>query len=315
MINLFIRRIMRIAFVQTGQSFMPEVNAYIDYFSSKNVDCIVIPPGKLNNLKTDVEWFFMGVDYSPARKNVLRIHEYTSASTPPAAGLKDFVKRLTVTAPDYRVFLNDFVRKRLGFSDSVAFGFRDMGVPNSWLTSFQPMPVKEYDFIYIGDTSAQRKIDRLLRPFTKGDLQSKKIAIIGHRYEKLKQQFESYSNIFFNGPLTHEEVRQHILRSKYALNFIPDIAPFNQQTSTKFLEYAVNKTPVITSAYHWIRKFQRNYGGNYYYLNSDLSNLNWDAISNFEYSFPDMKEWTWEDQINRSGVIKFLQSKFPGILL
>jgi hypothetical protein len=128
----------------------------------------------------------------------------------------------------------------------------------------------------------------------------------------LQKQFSSYTNIQFKGPLGHKQIRDQLLGYCYSLNFVPDIIPYNQQTSTKFLAYAANKIPIISTRYRWITEFQKKYGGNYFYLEPDLTNLNWEAVTSFDFAFPDLSEWTWEKQIGRSGVLDFLRRKFPG---
>ncbi len=49
------------------------------------------------------------------------------------------------------------------------FGYRDMGVSEIF---FHPQPdqKKEYDFIYSGNLSPQRKLDQLLKVFDQGPL-------------------------------------------------------------------------------------------------------------------------------------------------
>ena len=137
------------------------------------------------------------------------------------------------------------------------------------------------------------------------------LLILSNNYEDLKNKLKLHKNIFFAGPVKHKEVKTYIEKSRFALNFILDEEPFNQQTSTKFLEYAALKISVISTSYAWVKYFQQKYGGNYFYLNNDLSNFTWEKISDFSYSFPELNEWTWEKQIRRSGVLEFLQSKFP----
>jgi hypothetical protein len=303
---------MLIAFVHSGRSFMPEAEAYTNYFSSRNISCVVTTPEKINDIERDIEWFFLGADRTKLQKNIVRIHEYTSASTPPLSRLKDVVKKTISTKPDYRIFLNPFVQNSLRFNDDVPYGFREMGIPADWLETEQTIKEKKYDFIYTGDVSAQRKIHALLEPFTSGDLKKRTIVVISKNYEMLQKQFSSYPNIQFKGPLGHNQIRDQLLGSRYSLNFVPDIIPYNQQTSTKFLEYAANKIPIISTRYCWITEFQKKYGGNYFYLEPDLSNLNWEAITSFDFAFPDLSEWTWERQIGRSGVLDFLRRKFPG---
>ncbi|MFT3936058.1 MAG: hypothetical protein QM726_20675 [Chitinophagaceae bacterium] len=303
---------MLIAFVHSGQSFMPEINAYVNYFTSKNISCIVTSKEKVSSIKRDVEWFFLGADHSKLQKNVLRIHEYTSTSTPPLASIKNFLKTEFSTKPHYRIFLNSFVQKKLGFMDNIPFGLRDMGISEKWLTSTETTIEKKNDFIYIGETSAKRKIDTLLMPFAGGKLRDRNILIVSKKYEALQKQFSKFPNIKFEGPVKHDDIKNLLLASRYAINYIPNQEPFNKQTSTKFLEYAATRTPIVSTEYEWLSEFKKKFGGNYFYLKPDLSNLNWGAVNDFNYSFPDLSEWTWEKQITQSGVLDFLKLKLPG---
>jgi hypothetical protein len=37
---------------------MPEADAYTNYFSSRNISCVVTTPEKINDIERDLEWFF-----------------------------------------------------------------------------------------------------------------------------------------------------------------------------------------------------------------------------------------------------------------
>ena len=78
---------------------------------------------------------------------------------------------------------------------------------------------------------------------------------------------------FFNTLFPGKRYRHYLSRARFALNYIPDEEPFNAQTSTKFLEYAAMRIPVITTNYFWISEFKERYGGNYFILKEDLSNM------------------------------------------
>jgi hypothetical protein len=60
-------------------------------------------------------------------------------------------------------------------------------------------------------------------------------------------------------------------------------------------------------------QFQQRNGGDFFYLEPDLSNFTWKALQQYHFSFPDLSEWTWERQIRMSGVLEFLASKFPEV--
>lgn len=148
--------------------------------------------------------------------------------------------------------------------------------------------------------------DHLFACFTRPALKEKSLLVLSKDYEPLRDLYNAFPNIIFKGPVPQEEVNRYIRQSSFAINYKPDVAPHNEQTSTKFLEYAACRIPVISTDFSWMRKFQQQYGGNYFYLSKDLSNLSWENASNFQYSFPDLSEWTWEKQIRGSGVLEFL---------
>jgi glycosyltransferase involved in cell wall biosynthesis len=251
----------------------------------------------------------MGLDQSPKTKAV-KIHDYMSASTPPFASLKNKLKTQLNSKPDFRLFLNQYIYDCFSFADEIPFGFRDMGIQNY---SGKPTPgTNEFDFIYVGEMRS-RQLPKIIKSFTTGTLSGKSILFLTKDYDQLKRSLASYSNITFMGPVASSEVRNYISSSKFAINYIPDIEPFNKQTSTKLLEYAACRVPVISTKYEWIESFQQKFGGTYFYLNDDLSNFTWEAVNKFDYSFPDLSEWTWESQIKKSGILNFLSARFPGI--
>ena len=124
---------MRIAFIHQQNAFLPELEAYHDFFSTRGIECLSITPSDINNTTADVHWHFMGTALK--RTNSITIHEYTSASTPPFANIKDLAKKTLNSKPDYRLFLNRWVHARYQFRDNVPFGFRDMGVDSSFFQS------------------------------------------------------------------------------------------------------------------------------------------------------------------------------------
>jgi glycosyltransferase involved in cell wall biosynthesis len=301
---------MVIAFIHAYTSFLPELKAYQQFFAERNIDCITINSKDAPHVKTDVLWHIMG--FAPTRrKDVITIHEYTSASAPPYAELKNAAKRMLNAKPDFRLFLNAYVRKKTAPEDGIPFGYRDMGVD---FTLFKPSPgdrETKYDFIYLGNLHYTRGIGQLLQNFTSGSLRERNLLVLGKEYGQLASAYARFPNIRFVGPVDAGEVSQYINQSTFAINYIPDIEPYNQQTSTKLLEYAACRTPIISTSYSWIRKFQRSYGGDYFFLEPDLSNFTWEAVNGFRYDFPEISDWSWERQIVNSGVLQFLQENFP----
>jgi glycosyltransferase involved in cell wall biosynthesis len=301
---------MIIAFVHDNKAFLPGLKAYSQFFTNLGVDCRIVDEDELKSTHRDVEWHFLGKDVVPPKEGVIKIHEYASASVPPFKKWKDFVKSFINAQPDFRIFQNAYVEKCLNFKDEVPSGYRDVGIPSNWLLPTLPFQ-KEYDFIYTGSVEKNRSIEKLLNLFT-GKLSRKTLLVVSKAYENLASEYSQYKNIFFKGPAEKEQVRLLILKSRFAINYIPDLEPFNQQTSTKFLEYLTCKTPVISTRYPWIEAFVKKEGGQYFWLDETLDNLDWEVVNAANYTFPDLQEWTWEKQIRKSGVLEFLESRVEG---
>ena len=246
----------------------------------------------------------MGTDFKKKRSNTFLIHDYSSSSMEPFANTKNYIKKKFNTKPDFRLFLNEYVKDKFSFGDGVPSDYRDMGVPASWLIDAPPIIAKKFDFIYSGEIR-HRKIEPMLDCFVSGNLKDRSLLILSKDYETLQKKLKANSNIHFAGPVSHEEVRNYLLQARYGINYMPDVEPFNQQTSTKFLEYCACKLPVITTSYPWITEFKNKYGGNY--LLTDFRELTWDSIRNFKYSFPNLQEWTWEIQLKRCSLFRQLK--------
>jgi glycosyltransferase involved in cell wall biosynthesis len=255
----------------------------------------------------------MGMDRSAGRQGIYKIHEYLSPSTPPFRSLKDSLKRVLNGRPDLRIYINDYTRQCLAFNDAVPFCLKNMGIPSKMLPGADPVLPKEFDFIYIGDLSSQRKPHELLQAFTRPNLRHNTLLLLSRDYDRLQLQYRAFSNIIFKGPVTQPEVKDFILRSRFGLNYIPDIEPFNQLPSTKLLEYAACGIPVVSTNYRWVRDFMKDHGGQFLLLSAGMKELSWETVTHFQYSSPDMRGWAWEQQLRGSGVLAALQARFPDI--
>jgi glycosyltransferase involved in cell wall biosynthesis len=298
---------MLIRFIHNGDAFLPEIGAYQRFFSSKGVATEMVADNRYCDQKPEVEWHFMGTDFTAKKPGIVKIHEYSSASMPPFAGAKNKFKKHFNTRPDFRLYLNNYVQACLDFDDDVPFGYRDMGIDSADFFPDEIIKAKPYDFVYCGDLSAARNIKSLLAIFANGLMCSQTILIIGRDYKALQAAFGTAANIIFQGPFLHRQIPEVLKQARYAINFIPNKAPFHRQTSTKLLEYLACKIPVVTTDYPWMKNFEKKYGGNYFYLQKDLSNLSWQNIQSFDFSFPDLTSWTWENKILQSGVWEFIQ--------
>ncbi len=297
---------MKIAFIHNHRAFLPELSAYQAFFKTRQISTCIAEYGKEGSSGADVYWYLMGFFPRSFHKKKLIIHEYSSASVPPYRKLKDFFKSRLNPRPHFRLFLNDYVREQFNMHDGIPFGYRDMGISETFSRPVENGK-KEYDFIYTGNLSSQRKIKTLLRVFDEGALKQHSILLLGNDENNLAGRFSHCRNISFRPAVPWEEVPAWLAGARFSINFIPDEEPFNAQTPTKFLEYVAMKIPVISTNYYWISEFQERYGGNYFLLKEDLSNMTWERLINFRYDFPDLQSWTWEEKIKESGVLEFLK--------
>lgn len=302
---------MKIAFVHPKHAFLPELAANQSFFLSKNIQVSICNYGEEAASGADVYWYIMGIyPRSPGRKKMI-IHEYTSASVPPYRKLKDFLKSKLNPRPDFRLFLNEYVRQEIHTRDETPFGYRDMGITDDFFPTSGTE--KEFDFIYTGSLSPESEIDKLIRIFRQGAMKNRSILLLGKNEPRLTSACSQFPNIIFKGPVPRKEVPGFLSRARFAINYIPDREPFNAQTSTKFLEYAAMHIPIISTNYYWISQFQERFGGEYFLLKEDLSNLSWRRITSFNYAFPNLDSWHWEQQLRESGVLEYLQAAFPKV--
>ena len=296
---------MTIAFIHPHKAFMPEIIAYVDFFSAMGVTTLVIKPQEVDAIQCDVEWHFMG-SHTRRNKNRITIHEYASASVPPFSILKDRIKQLINARPDYRIFNNEYVLQQFRSNDKVPYGIRNYGIP-SGTAYLLPAIEKKYDFVYIGTVDKGRQPELLLNCFAGGALKDHSLLVLSRSYDALQKEYAGARNIVFEGPVPYHDIYAHIQQARFGINYMPDILPYNRQTSAKFIDYAACRLPVITTDYAWVRDFQQKYGGHFFYLQPGLSNFTWENISGFTFSQPDVNGWTWEKQIRGSGVLEFLQ--------
>ena len=297
---------MKIAFIHNDKAFLPELSAYGDFFQKQNIQTCLVKYGREESSDADVYWYFMGFYPNAKHKKKLIIHEYASASVPPYRKLKDFLKSRFTPRPHFRLYLNEYVRQQININDEIPFGYRDMGISEEF---FHPRPEtpKEFDFIYSGNLSKQRKLRDLLMCFNQGPLKTRTLLLLGNDNGGLAQTFGHCKNIFFQSSVPWQEVPGWLARARYAMNYVPDEEPYNAQTPTKFLEYAAMKMPVISTNYFWISEFQERYGGKYFLLKEDFSNMTWERIRAFHFESPKMDSWRWEEKIRDSGILEFLR--------
>ncbi|HUP13453.1 MAG TPA: hypothetical protein VM187_14615, partial [Niastella sp.] len=194
---------MIITFIHPHKAFLPEIKAYVDFFSAHHITTQIVSSASDEQLPADVEWHFMG---SHTRRNnkVVTIHEYASASVPPLSQLKDAIKKLINTTPDYRIFNNEYVLQQFRSTDNIPFGIRNYGIPSGaahLLAGIQ----KKYDFVYIGTVDKGRQLEQLFNCFTHGALKEHSLLVLSRAYNKISAAYAGASNITFKGPIPYDE--------------------------------------------------------------------------------------------------------------
>lgn len=291
----------KILFIDTEKSYLPEIPAYLKYFNNTSdfqayTSTEICKP--INYEEFDIIWEFKGLG-GITPKNQLMVHEYHSLSTGNFAKTKDLLKKKINKKPDLRIFLNEKVQKNYNFGDETPYIYRDMGVDKSFFDIERTN--KEYDFVYIGSVTKKRKIDKLLDAFVKRN--NGKICLIGEPDKEIYEKFKNYKNITFTGRVSYDEVPVIASKGIYGINFIPDVYPYNIQTSTKVLEYLALGLKVVTTDYLWIREFEKENGCVFYYFNKNHLKIDLKEIENFNYlSNVHPEKFLWENVIQNSRI-------------
>ncbi len=283
-----------IHFVRNGPAYLPELDAYAQFITERGHHALIHDTSTSVPVHAQVVWWMCGrVTASEMRRfsTAFQIHEYTSASAPPYAWLKDQVKHWTTPKPDYRIFQNGWVRERMGFSDGVPHALRDMGVATSFLEKPAHVPPSTFDFVYLGEMQRLQPFLPLLRAL---DAAGRTLLLIGDVPEPLRAQLPA--SVFCTGRVAHTDVPMQLRRARFGLNLVSNVAPYNQQTSTKLLEYCAVGLPVVSNDYAWVRYFATHYQGNFLLLNDDPTT--WahsfgESLEAYPYQIPHVSSLAW----------------------
>lgn len=286
----------RILCIHEGKSYLPEINAYKKYFDLYDdfqfIDSIKDLNGVYELGDFDILWYIMGTDFKSI--NLPKVHDYASLSTGNMQTVKNFVKRFFNKEPNLRLFLNNHIKDTMNFTDNVPYLIRDMGLDKSF---FIKDVKKEYDFVYMGAITRERKIPLLLNKF-KSDFKSKSLLVIGEVPIDIYKEFSNTENIIFSGKVIYQDVPRLASKAIYGINMIPDTHPFNMQTSTKLLEYCALGLKVITTQYKWQKEFESKYLASFFKIDEELGNFDLNAIENFKFQIPNVEELEWTNMFD-----------------
>ncbi|MFC1566855.1 hypothetical protein ACFL4A_03330 [bacterium] len=293
----------KILIINKQKAHLPEIKAYQKYFNDKS-DYFFYDSAELKDFNEndfDAVWCFMGVDKQ--ERKIPTVHEYASLSAGKFPKLKNLIKKKINTKPNLRLFLNESVKDGFGFADNVAYIFRDMGVDESF---FLVNEKKQYDFVYIGEINFDRKMHKLLRKFA-NELKQYKLLLIGNCADDIFAEFKDEPNIYFEGKIPYYEIPKLASLAEFGINYIPDIYPYNLQTSTKILEYSAMGLKTISISYKWINEFEKKHEGRFLKVREDLSDFTYERIRDFEYKSADVKSLTWDNIIKNCGLEEALK--------
>ena len=285
---------MLIHFVHTGPAYMPELDAYAAYATTLGHSTVLHRDTASIPDDAQVVWWMCGrVPQREARrlKKAFHIHEYASTSVPPYAWLKDVVKHWTQPRPDFRIFQNGWVRERMAFDDQVPHALRDMGVADTFFEAATLCVEPEFDLVYLGEMNRLLPFVPLLQAIGQA---GRSLLLVGDVPEALRQQLPPH--VTCTGRVPYAEVPRQLRRARIGLNLVSNALPYNQQTSTKVLEYCAVGLPVVSNDYAWVRYFTTHYEGNFYLLRDDPST--WvssfgPALDAYPYSVPDVSCLAW----------------------
>ncbi len=294
-------------FVRNGPAYLPELDAYVDFISQRGHQALVHETGATVPINAQVVWWMCGrVPSTEARrlKNAFHIHEYASASVPPHARLKDWGKHWTQPKPDYRLFQNGWVRERMGFDDGVPHALRDMGVAPAFFDAAALTREAEFDLVYLGEMNRLLPFVPLLQAIHNA---GRSLLLVGDVPDTLREQLDP--SVSYTGRVPYVKVPQQLRRARFGLNLVSDIAPYNQQTSTKLVEYCAVGLPVVSNDYTWVRYFATHYQGNFHLLRNEPNS--WEpsfgeALEAYPYVVPDVQELAWDKLLGKLAIWKHL---------
>ncbi len=247
-------------FVHTGAAYMPELSAYEAHLHQWGHHCERHSDPATVPLDADVVWWVCGTvsaHHSQRLRRSLQVHEYASASVGRLPALKDRLKRWRHPRPDHRVFLNEWVRERMGFDDGVPCSLRDMGVPEAFLEASGPADT-DHDLVYLGEMSRLRGFLPTLQAISQAGL---RLLLVGQVPADLEGVVRLTPGVQCTGRIAQADVPAQLLRARAGLNLMPDRLPLAMQTSTKVLEYLAVGLPVLSNDYAWARRTAARYPG------------------------------------------------------
>lgn len=296
---------MKVCFISNSKAFMPELDAYIELLTKEGIDvCLAKNKKVARTMNADLYFRFGGIIFGRVDWTKSEIHEYHSASTGIFPRFKNMVKSVLSSHADGFCFLNYWVQKQFIYSSKKAVIIRDMGAEKKIFRSAESNK-KIYDIVYAGSISGK---PGLIEEVTRLSKLGVNIVIAGTASDEEKTRLHNLTGVTFLGRISREEVIELYSKSRFGLNYIPEMYPFTDQTSTKIIEYLVAGLPIISNEYQWISSHSGTYG--YDYLRLNLINTKHDLVSSETYIISDdaKKKFLWNNVIDESDLIEVIKS-------
>ncbi|GAA0538554.1 MULTISPECIES: glycosyltransferase [Rheinheimera] len=282
-----------LCFVHQSKAQLPELQAYAEYFRHKYQVVINTPDANLQGY--DIVWFFMGYFHYKPQPHQFIVHEYASLSTPPFARFKDQLKQMLNIRPHLRVFQNPRQSDLLQFNDDVPVRYRDMGLSGHFTT--QLYTDKKCDLIYVGSMNKSRQLERAIDTVLKLRPHAS-MWLVGQPVAYLQRRYQHHANIRFIGAVPNSQIPQLLNQARFGLNYVPDVYPYNFQTSTKMLEYVACGLPVIGNRTAWVNSFLTNHKLQYH----DINQLKiWPTPGAVTVASEVLQSWSWQQRIADAG--------------
>ena len=300
-----------IALIMPDSSYAPEIPALKSYIEKRTdiaADILSFEDFIDNQFKYNLVYIKMGfIAFWDRKIKIPQIHDYTSLSTGGFARGKDIIKLFCSKKPILRSFLNKDVSKRLRFRDNIPYIYRDMGADEFFFNKEEEKLEKKYDYCYVGSITDNRKVDRILERFI---VSESDICLVGKVELSNYEKYKRCDNIHFLGLKTRLETAEIVKSSKVGFNFMPDIYPWNIQTSTKVIEYLSSNLTVVSNRYKWINSFTRLHKDSNVAFYEDINTFDPDEFINgsdfFDKSIVDYSFLAWDSVFDDSNILYYL---------
>lgn len=296
---------MIVCFVKTGKAYLPELYAYKEYLEKHNISVIICDNVyEAKNTNATLYYRFGGFLTGRIKKDIPEIHEYHTISTGKFPFLKNFLKSKFSSEPNGLCFLNIDVENKFFFKGNYPVIHRDMGAESLLLKIRELDNNKKFDIAYIGSISNRTGVIDVV---IKLALRGYSIALLGNINEFDMKKIDDIKNITAFGVCNRNKVLEILSKTRYGLNYIPDIYPLNIQTSTKAIEYLVSGIPIISNKYNWMDKHSSKYNYKYVDLSMILNGGNLPMNSEYIIPIDKAKKLTWEFILNSNDFLMFLE--------